>query len=62
MILLFTVCEISGGPVANGSLKPRLATGFQNPAKMATATAIIGIVESDMLLRYDEKKGFETNL
>ena len=34
----FTVCEISGGPVANGSLKTRLATGFQNPvAKMATA-------------------------
>ena len=32
-----TVCEISGGPVANGSLKPRRATGFQNPvAKMAT--------------------------
>ena len=33
-----TVCEISGGPVANGSLKPSRATGFQNPvAKMATA-------------------------
>ena len=42
MIHKLSVCEISGGPVANGFLKSRRATEFQNPvAKIATANFYI---------------------